>query len=397
MQTNRVVLLSLIAAPTVAYRINAQAAVQAGKTKEEETSSCRITGPDGMLLSYSVKKSDCMKSCGPSIGVEGRDANQWTYERKFADAFTVGFGDGKCSCSATGKTLAVFKPLNSEQEEKCKAGTSLEIHDECLESYKRARGTRYQIFGGIRVPKYDVPFMSSAFTVHRQCQESCQASRGDICDLEMPGPLDGMEPGDLKDLGDAIHKCQTEDTCDGAVKKLVGILPQEDIQNALWTAGHTPEPTPVPTPEPTPDPPMAVDRLGDEDVEDLDEDDMIISSRGDDGDIRNAIRGGRLLSPTAITNDWCALLTVGARGCDQSGTNACKCHFIGAKDVGCSDIFNLGPKQVKTVYKNTKVALFMNSGCSCTHTDTTKTPVESECTLKVGQIKRTAETPSKMA
>ena len=38
-----------------------------------------------------------------------------------------------------------------------------------------------------------------------------------------------MEPGDLKDLGDVIHKCQTEDTCDGAVKKPVDILPQEDM------------------------------------------------------------------------------------------------------------------------------------------------------------------------
>lgn len=56
----------------------------------------------------------------------------------------------------------------------------------------------------------------------------------------------------------------------------------------------------MPTPEPTPDPPMAVDRLGDEDVEDLDEDDMIVSPRGDDGDIWNAIRGGRLVPSRTI-------------------------------------------------------------------------------------------------
>merc|ERR1719277_982376 len=251
-------------------------------------------------------------------------------------------------------------------------------------------------FGGMVTPKYEVPFSGRHFVVHRDCANSCQPTiDGHFCDVEMPGPLDGMDPDRIKDLGDGIHKCQTEDKCDGTVKKLAKILPPADVQNALWTAGHTPEPTPAPTPEPTPEPALAADRLGDEDVQDPDED-MIISEDGDEDEIRKAIRGGNMLSPSKITNSWCALLTVGARKCEVSGADACKCEFIGARNVECPNIFNLGPNQVRTVYKNTKVALFMNSGCTCTHTDLDTLPVVSECTLKVGEIQRTAETPAKM-
>eukprot|EP00930_Biecheleria_cincta_P026701 TRINITY_DN18772_c0_g1_i1.p1 TRINITY_DN18772_c0_g1~~TRINITY_DN18772_c0_g1_i1.p1 ORF type:complete len:347 (-),score=62.57 TRINITY_DN18772_c0_g1_i1:53-1093(-) len=206
---------------------------ESGNDGKDKFVKCNAEGADvGMSITWGVPKSQCMAKCGPTRN------DAWTYEQEFTRAFNVTF-DKACECFAGGRKFVQFRPVNKAQALMCSVGTSWKIKVECWKAYQKARGTRFIQHGSRSVPLYTPPFAPSNFVVTRRCSEKCEEEN---CNkVTMPGALDGMSTKDKAQLGRAVRDIMDgkTDSVSDALQELIAVLPENDLDDAEFTAVDT--------------------------------------------------------------------------------------------------------------------------------------------------------------